>query len=249
MVDIAYLVPGTGLPTEEQQRRERIANKLTTGSVSVVQAGTEGPTSIESAVEEAWSVVGEMQKAYEIRDQVDAIVIGCFGDPGLRPLREILDIPVVGPAESSFYTAAQIADRIGLLTILESTEPTAREQMDEYGLSDRVATVRSTNTPVGSIDHESNELVEGMVEVGEKAVEEDGAEVLIPGCMSLSFAQRHKEIENRIGVPFLDPATISLEQAAVWARHGITQSPKTYPEAPFEKLDGLLENPEATVED
>jgi len=240
MVDIAYLVPGTGLPTEERQRRERIANELTTGSVEVLEAGGEGPSSIASGVEEAWCVVGEMRTAHEIRDDYDAVVIGCFGDPGIRPLRELLEIPVVGPAESTFYTAVQVADRIGWLTILEPTVPMSYEQAEEYGMADRVVTVRSVDAPVESIDHESNELVERMVEVGREAVEEDGAEALFPGCMSLSFAQRHDEIENRIGVPFLDPATIALEQAAFWARHGIAQSPKTYPEAPFEKLGGLL---------
>jgi len=57
--------------------------------------------------------------------------------------------------------------------------------------------------------------------------------------MSLSFAQRHDEIEERVGVPFLDPASLALEQAATWA-HGVAQSPKTYPEPKFEKLGNLL---------
>ncbi len=249
MTDIAYLVPGTGLDPDEQQRRERIANELTTGSVSVIQAGDTGPTSIESGVEEAWCVVGEMQKAHEIRNQYDAIVIGCFGDPGIRPLRELLDIPVVGPAESTFYTAAQVADQFGWLTILEPTVPMSREQAHEYGLAERCVSVRSVDAPVESIDHESDDLVERMVEVGRRAAEEDGAEALFPGCMSLSFAQRHDEIERRIGVPFLDPATIALEQAAFWARHGIVQSARTYPEAPFEKLGGLLGDVPAAADD
>lgn len=249
MVEIAYLVPGTGLDAEERARRERIANELTTGSVTVVQAATDGPTSIESGVEEAWCVLGELQKAWEIRDEFDGLVIGCFGDPGIRPLRELLDIPVVGPAESTIYTAVQVADRIGWLTILEPTIPIAHEQAHEHGLADRVVSVRSVDAPVESIDHESDDLVERMVDVGRQAVEEDGAEALFPGCMSLSFAQRHDEIEQRIGVPFLDPATIALEQAAFWARHGIAQSGKTYPEAPLEKLGPLLGQPAMATDD
>jgi allantoin racemase len=79
-----------------------------------------------------------------------------------------------------------------------------------------------------------------MVSEGRAAVEEDGAEALFPGCMSLSFAQRNAEIEEQVGVPFLDPASLALEQAATWARHGVAQSPKTYPAPKFEKLDGLL---------
>lgn len=242
MTDIAYLVPGTGMAEAEQDRRERIANELTPSgaNVDVVQAADTGPTSIESGVEEAWCVVGAMTGAYDLRDDYDALVIGCFGDPGLRPLRELLDIPVVGPAESTFYTAAQVAHRFGWLTILEPTVPTSHEQAEEYGLADRCVSVRSVDAPVESIDHESDDLVERMVSEGRKAVEEDGAEALFPGCMSLSFAQRHDEIQERIGVPFLDPATIALEQAYSWARHGVVQSPKAYPEPKMEKLGGLF---------
>ena len=248
MPEIAYLVPGVGLSDDEQQRRERIANELCAGDVSVVSAES-GPMSIESGVEETWSAVGSLKKAHEIADEFDAIVIGCFGDPGLRAMRELVDIPVVGPAESSFYTAAQISDRFGLLTILDSTLPTSHEQAHEYGLSDRCISIRSVDAPVLEIDHESNELVERMVEVGTQAVEEDGAEALFPGCMSLSFAQRHEEIQDRVGVPFLDPATIALEQANVWARHGISQSKSTYPSPNFDKLDGLLGSERAVAAD
>jgi allantoin racemase len=238
--EVAYLVPGVGLPDEERARRERVANDLTTGSVTVVETTAPGPSSIESGVEEAWAAVSAARSGYELREEFDAIVIGCFGDPGLRALRELVDIPVVGPAQATFYTAAQVADRFGWLTILDSTLPMSHEQAHEYGLADRCVSVRSVDAPVESIDHDSDDLVDRMVEVGRAAVEEDGAEALFPGCMSLSFAQRHDEIRDRVGVPFLDPAGIALEQATTWARHGLRQSRRTYPEAPFEKLDGLL---------
>lgn len=248
MARVAYLVPGTGLGDDELARRERIANELTTADVTVVTVD-EGPSSIESAVEEAWCVVGELRRAQEIRDEFDAIVIGCFGDPGLRPLRELLDIPVVGPAEATAYTAAQIADRFSWITILEETVPMSREQVHEYGLTDQCASVRSVDAPVESIDHQSDDLVERMVTVGTQAVEEDGAEALFPGCMSLSFAQRHEEIQERVGVPFLDPATIALEQANTWARHGIVQSKQTFPAPNFTKLAGLFDADTVAADD
>lgn len=249
MIDMVYLVPGTGLANEERNRRECIANKLTPDSVNVdvVEAADTGPTSIESGVEEAWCVIGTMKGAYEIVDSYDALVIGCFGDPGLRPLRELLDVPVVGPAEATFYTAAQISHTFGWLTILDALVSMSTEQAEEYGLADRCVSVRSIDISVESIDHESDDLVERMVTEGKAAVEEDGAEALFPGCMSLSFAQRHDEIKERIGVPFLDPATIALEQAASWARHGVRQSSKTYPEPKFEKLGKLLRNEAAST--
>ncbi|WP_129113606.1 aspartate/glutamate racemase family protein [Halegenticoccus tardaugens] len=248
MVDICYLVPGVGLADNELSRRERVANELTPDGVdvTVLEADGPGPTSIESAVEEFWCVVGSMKTAHRVQSEFDALVIGCFGDPGLRPLRELLEIPVIGPAEATIHTAAQVADRFTWLTILDETVPMSHEQVHEHHLSDRCVSVRSVDAPVESIDHESDDLVERMVQEGTVAIEEDGAEALFPGCMSLSFAQRHGEIEEQVGVPFLDPATIALEQAAAWARHGVVQSPKTYPEPNWEKLDDLLDTKTAS---
>ncbi len=242
MTSVCYLVPGVGLPDAEKTRREDVANELTPDhvSVSVVEADGPGPTSIESAVEEAWCVVGSMQTAHRIEDEYDALVIGCFGDPGIRALRELLEIPVIGPAEITIHTAAMVADRFTWLTILDETVPMSHEQAHEHHLSERCVSVRSVDAPVEEIDHNDDDLVERMVEEGKRAVEEDGAEALFPGCMSLSFAQRHDEIEQEVGVPFLDPASLALEQAATWARHGVSQSPKTYPEPKFDKLGDLF---------
>lgn len=236
---VAYLVPGVGLDGAELDRRERIANDLTVGEVSVLDVDS-GPLTVESAVEEAWAAVAALIRADEIESEFDALVIGCFGDPGLRPLRELLEIPVVGPAQSTFYTAAQLADRFGWLTILDSTIPVTHEQAREYGLADRCVSVRSVDAPVSSIDHEADELVDRMIHTGRLAIEEDGAAALFPGCMSLSFAQRHREIEAELDVPFLDPARIALEQATVWARHGLSASSRSYPEPSREKLGELL---------
>lgn len=242
MVEICYLVPGVGLSDNERVRRERIANELVSENVavSVVEADGSGPKSIESAVEEFWCVIGSMKTAYRIEPEFDALVIGCFGDPGLRPIRELLSIPVLGPAETTIHTAAQIADRFTWLTILGEMIPIRYEQAHEHHLADRCVSVRSVDAPVLSINHDPNALVERMIEEGKAAVEEDGAEALFPGCMSLSFAQKHDEIEAEVDVPFLDPATLALEQAAVWARHDIVQSQKTYPEPKWEKLNDLL---------
>lgn len=240
MVDIAYLIPGVGLSAEEQSRREDIANGLVRADVTVVESGGPGPTSIESAVEEYWCVTGTMRKIWEIREEYDAVVIGCYGDPGLRPVRELVDLPVIGPAEATIHTATQIGDRYGWLTILEETIPTSHELADRYGLGEECAAIYSVDASVEDIEHDSHELVDRMIEVGHRAVTEADADVLFPGCMSLAFMQVHEEVESELPVPFLDPATLALETAETWARHGISQSPSAYPNPRYEKLGALI---------
>ena len=41
-----------------------------------------------------------------VHGRPDAVLLGCFGDPGLLALRELLDVPVTGLAEASMRMAA-----------------------------------------------------------------------------------------------------------------------------------------------
>lgn len=248
MTKIAYLVPGVGLDDDELDRREEIANDLVADDVTVLEAGN-GPLSIENAVEEEWAAVGLLQLVGRYEDDFDAFVIGCFGDPGLAGARELTDVPVVGPASASFHTAAQLADRFSCLTILDSTVPMTERLVEEYHLDDQVASVRVVEAPVLEIDHDSDDIVQDMIETGRAAVEEDDAQALVPGCMSLAFMQVHDEIASALGVPFVDPVTVSLETASLWARHGLTQSPVAYPAADRSKLSALLGEEAAAADD
>ncbi|MDY6818449.1 MAG: aspartate/glutamate racemase family protein [Halobacteriales archaeon] len=247
--EIAILGSTTGKEQAEIDRRERIANELVTADVDYLSVD-HGPLSVESAVEEAWAGAALLPLVNEHAGDYDAFVVSCFGEPGLTPLRELVEVPVVGTAAPTFHTAAQLATQFSVLTILEETVPMTREQVHALGLTRQVASIRAVDAPVLSVDHESNALVEQMREVGRRAIEEDGAEALIPGCASLSFMQVHQDLTEELGVPFLDPVRIALGTAELWADHGITHSRAAYPEAPREKLDGLFgDGPKLSADD
>lgn len=238
-VRIGFLGATTGKDDAEIRRRERVANEMIDGDVTYLSVES-GPLSVESGLEEAWAGTELIPLVDRHREDFDAFVIGCFGEPGLRALRELTEKPVLTTAEPTLHTAAQVATRFSVLTILEATEPMAREQVHDHHLSSKLASVRVVDAPVLSVDHESESLVDRMRETGRVAVEEDGAEALIPGCASLSFMQAHGDLTEALGVPFLDPVRIGLATAELWAKHGITHSRAAYPAAPREKLDGLL---------
>ncbi|MFB6187300.1 MAG: aspartate/glutamate racemase family protein [Halobacteriaceae archaeon] len=202
-------------------------------------AADSGPQSIESTIEEEWSVSGLARLVDQYEADFDAFVIGCFGDPGLASLRELTTTPVVGPAESSFHTAAQLAETFACLDILDATVPQTHRMLREYGLQDFVS-VRVVDAPVSDIDHDSSELVERMIAVSKTAIEEDGADAIVPGCMSLAFMQADDTIKQELGVPFIDPVAISLNTAATWANLDLSHSKRSYHPAPRDKLNDLL---------
>ena len=66
---------------------------------------SEGPPGIETQehVDDAVGRICELVKDEAVG--VDAFVIACFSDPGLRSARELTDVPVFGIAESAFSIA------------------------------------------------------------------------------------------------------------------------------------------------
>src|SRR5262249_7264639 len=47
---------------------------------------------------------------------VDAVLLACFGDPGLFALRELATVPVVGMAEASCQAAARLGGKFSIVT-------------------------------------------------------------------------------------------------------------------------------------
>jgi allantoin racemase len=240
MVSIGYLVVNVGLfGDEELDRRERIANDLVDADVRFLQS-PRGPRVVESMLEEEWAVTGLLEAVDTAEDDVDAFVIGCFGDPGLAALREYTRVPVVGPAEVACHTAAMVGDRFSVLNLTEETVPLMERVVRGYRIADQLASCPTLDVGVADIDHDSERLADQMIEAGRSAVDADRADALVPGCMGLAFMRVHDRITTELGVPFVDPVSLSLETAATWARHGITQSPTSSPNVDRSRLDGLF---------
>ena len=69
----------------------------------------------------------------------DAVVIAVSYDTGLKALREMLAVPVVGMTEAALLTACMLGGPIGLISFGRRVWPIYRELIDGYGLSGRIA--------------------------------------------------------------------------------------------------------------
>src|SRR5690348_377360 len=97
-------------------RREDELQSLADALTEVSQVQIErGPASIECDVDEALAVPDTVLKIVEAeREGIDAVVIDCMGDPGLRPAREMVSIPVLGPCETSMHLASMMGHQFGV---------------------------------------------------------------------------------------------------------------------------------------
>lgn len=218
---------------------ERVARPDTEISNVFLDAG---PASVESFYDEAIAVPGVVAKVREAeREGMDAVIINCFGDPGLDAAREVVSIPVVGPCEASMHLAAMLGHKFSVVTILERLVRELELHAQKYGVGWKLASARSVDLPVLDLEKGREQFVERMVERAVEAIEEDGAHVIVLGCTG--FAGLDGQVTNGLRdrgyhVPVVDPAGTALKVAETLVELGLAHSKKTYPPPPDKKVVG-----------
>ncbi|MDQ0469519.1 aspartate/glutamate racemase family protein [Labrys wisconsinensis] len=202
-----------------------------------------GPASIESEFEAALSVPGTLARIIEAEGEgADAVIIDCMGDPGLRPGREVVGIPVLGPAETAMHIAAMLGHTFSVVTVMRRLRASFENEAALYGLSGKLASVRSVDIPVLELETDLARTNALLVEEAAKAVELDGADAIIFGCTGLMgcAAAVSEGLARRgiIDVPVIDPIPTAVQVAAALARLELTQSKRTYPAPPAKPLVG-----------
>ena len=192
-----------------------------------------GPASIESEYDEMLAVPDTVAKIIQAEnDGVDAVIINCMGDPGMKPAREAVSIPVLGPAETTMHVASLLGHKFSVVTVLDSVIPMLENEAKVYGVFDKLASIRVVNIPVLELTNDIDRLIRALVDESVKAVEEDGAHVIIFGCTGmLGFAEAVKKgLEERghAGIPVLDPIPVCIKVAEALVDLGLRHSKRTY---------------------
>jgi len=199
-----------------------------------------GTASIESYRDEALVVPDILAKVVLAeRTGVDAVIINCMADPGLYAARELVRIPVVGPAEASMHLAAMLGHRFSVLALLDSDVPNIEDQAARYGLSTRLASVRPIHCLVLELHKDIDAVVPVLIESGERAVQEDGAHVLIPGCTGLAGLSPRIQAglaKRGCEVPVLDPPAVAMKLAESLVELHCTHSRRTYCYPPSKEI-------------
>lgn len=227
---IMVINPNTSQSMTDHLRQELERIKRPDTELTVVCA-ERGPETIESAYDEAFAIPPTLELVKRAnQEDYHAIIIACFSDPGLEAAKEISKIPVIGIEESSLHMAAMLGAKFSVITPRRERIPSKREHVHMRGLDYFLASVRSLDLSVAETDAEPEKTKERVLEVAQKAVDEDGAEVIILGCAGM--AGYAKEIERKLRVKVLDPSAVALKVAEAMADLGLTQSKRGLFSAP-----------------
>ena len=159
--------------------------------------------------------------AWQNRTNYDGIIVAGFSDVGVDAMKEILEIPVLGIAESSYHLAALLGHRFSVLTGTSKWTPPKHDYVKALGVEGKVASFRSYT------EWDTNDLFEELkrrlIKVARICIEEDGAEVIVLGGGPL--VGYGKLIEAELGIPVIDPtlATFKLMESVIDLGHSIAR--------------------------
>jgi allantoin racemase len=201
-----------------------------------------GPASIESRYEEAVAVPDIVSKVMAAeKDGVDAVIIDCMADPGLDAAREMVTIPVVGPAETAMHLASMLGHRFSVITILDQVAPMFDRHAAKMGLVERLASVRAVNIPVLELG-DTERVVKALIEQSAKAVRVDGAHLIVFGCTGMvglaGDVKKGLEDQGILDVPVIDPAILAVKISEALVDTGLSHSKRTYPHPPEKEIVG-----------
>ena len=168
----------------------------------VAVTGKRGAPIISGRTENALGAVESINLAAEHAEGCDAVLLAVSFDSGLKPLRELLNIPVAGMSEAAMLTACMLGGRFALVSFGDRAVHLYRELAFEYGLGERLAGARALPTLTQEELESPERVAPRLVEEIDKAVREQGAEaVVLAGAV---FAGLSGEIARQSPVPVVD---------------------------------------------
>ncbi|MBE0582849.1 MAG: hydrogenase expression protein HupH [Desulfofustis sp.] len=159
----------------------------------------------------------------------DAVCIDTMSDSGMNALRSVLDIPVIGPGRTSYHMALMLGNKFAVLTQWDPWINLYKKGLQEYGLADKCASIRSINVPpdVKNLLGGKEEVIfPQLLEAGLRCVE-DGADVICLG--STTMHQSHAYLAKNLPVPVINPGPLTYKLAETVLELGLTHSRKAYP--------------------
>jgi allantoin racemase len=206
---------------------------------------TQGPASVESAVDEALAAPGVVDAALKAEaDGAEAVVIDCMLDPGLDAAREAVAIPVIGCGEAAMRAASA---KFAVVTVLQRQERAFADLASKYGLADMLTETIGIGVPVLALETDREAALAATIE-GSKRAATGGATSVIFGCTGmLGFDD---EVSAALdGIKVIDPLPNAIAVAHEAVQNGqktnktIYPYPDSKPIAGFEKwiaLDALM---------
>jgi len=199
---------GTKIWDEKDEKYlRRFARKDTSIKVLSLKDGPSSLETFQSMVSVCPSII---QLVKSVENNYDAIVVNCFGDPCIEAIREVVNVPVLGPGETSMMIASLLGHKFSVISPTRKTAVQVELHARALGIEHRLSSVVGLDIAVLDLERDVEKTVKAVVKASKKAVQ-DGAEVIVLGCTGLAYMA--DEIRKRLNVPLIEPASLALKIA------------------------------------
>lgn len=148
-------------------------------------------------------------------EKFDAVILACFGDPGLGALQDLADVPVFGLAAAACRAAAKRQRPFSIVTGGERWVAMLTDYLKPLGLTDYLASVRAVDVTGSQILADPDNSLDKLAQACGLAVEKDGAEsVILGGAGLVGLASR---MTGKVSVPVLDCLEPAIDAARMVA--------------------------------
>ena len=192
------------------------------GTRIVATQPTFGPVSIESHFDEAIAAAGVAEQVRLAAEPPDAVVIACFGDPGLDAAREATSAPVIGIAEAAFQAAALLSTGFSVVTTMTRTCVMAERLLQRYGMHHACRGVHGTDVPVLALEDCSPDTLNQLEAAARTALARDRSGAIVLGCAGM--APLCHTLGERLGVPVIDGVAVAVKWAESLVSLGLRTS-------------------------
>lgn len=167
----------------------------------------------------------------------DAVLMDTVSDSGLFALRSRLSIPVFGPGLVSYAVAIMLGKRFSIITMWDKWTHLYEKNFALYDLKHKCASVRAVNIPPdveALFTGKEEEMFAKLTEEGRRAIEEDGADVLLLG--STTMHQAGEYMSAHLPAPVVNPGPVAIKMVETMVQLGLSHSKVAFP-SPSSNID------------
>jgi allantoin racemase len=202
--------PNTSASVSELIRGEAVRSAAPGTELQVLTAPF-GVAYIETRFEALIGAYAAAELAAAHHGEYDALIVAAFGDPGLQGLREVLPCPVIGLTDAALASACLLGQRFSIVAISQRIRAWYGETVAHCGLSSRLASIRGLDEPLADIGNVQGNQGERLVQLAQRCVAEDGADVIVLAGAPLAGLAR--SLRGRLPVPCVDGVSSAVRHA------------------------------------
>lgn len=140
-------------------------------------------------------------------DGHDAVLIACFGDPGLLALRELASVPVLGLAQASLIAAGR-SGRFAVVTGGHAWGPMLVRFARTHELDAQLVGIHTVELSGAQIAADPDAALDSLAAAVQRGIDGGAEGILLGGAALCGLAAR---LQPRVGVPVLDNVLLAAQ--------------------------------------